>query len=40
MAKAMLAELKKHVREADPMEYVTARRFIESLAYEAEFTVS
>ena len=39
-AKAMLAELKKHVREVGPMEYAAARRFIESLSYEAQLPVS
>ena len=39
-AKAMLAELKKHVRQLDPMDYTVAREFIESLAYEAQLPVS
>jgi len=39
-AGAMLAELKTHVREVSPMDYTRARRFIESLAYEAQLPVS
>jgi len=35
--RAMLAELKKDVRQVDPMDYTTARRFLESLTYEAQF---
>ena len=38
-ARAMLAELKKDVREVHPMEYTTARQFIESLAYETRLTI-
>ena len=39
-AKAMLAELKKSVREVDPMQYAPARRFVKSLSYEAQLPVS
>jgi hypothetical protein len=35
-ANGMLAELKTHVREISPQQYMTARRFIESLAHELE----
>jgi hypothetical protein len=34
--KAMLAELKGQVREVPQMDYIAAKRFIESLAYEAK----
>ena len=37
---AMLEQLKKHVREVDPLDYTIARRFIQSLALEAELPVS
>lgn len=33
-AKAMLESLKTYVREVDPMDYIAARRFLESLANE------
>lgn len=32
----MIAELKSHVREIPSYKYIAARRFVESLAYEAE----
>ena len=32
---AMLTELKKYVRDIPPMDYIDAKRFVESLAYEA-----
>jgi len=38
--KAMLAELKKQVREVPQMDYIAARRFVESLAYEARVPTS
>lgn len=35
LTNALLAELKKHVRDVRPMDYTTTRRFLESLACEA-----
>ncbi|OHB72646.1 MAG: hypothetical protein A2V70_17300 [Planctomycetes bacterium RBG_13_63_9] len=37
---AMLNQLRKTVRDVNPMDYVMARRFIESLAYEARSPAS
>jgi hypothetical protein len=34
--KEMLAELKSQIRDIPPQEYTTAKRFVESLAYEAK----
>lgn len=36
VAKGMLAELKSHVKETPSYEYTAVRRFVESLAYEAQ----
>jgi hypothetical protein len=38
--KAMLVELKKLVRQTNPMDYTMARRFIKSLAYEVHLPTS
>ena len=35
VANSMLAQLKKQIREVPPAQYTLARRFLESLAYEA-----
>jgi hypothetical protein len=37
---AMLAELKSHVREVSQQDYIAARRFLESLAYEVRSPAS
>jgi hypothetical protein len=37
---AMLAELKSHVRDVSQQDYIAARRFIESLAYEVRSPAS
>jgi len=37
---AMLGKLKQHVNDMPPPEYVTAKRFLESLAYEAYLAAS
>jgi len=39
-ANAMLAQLKTHVREISPMEYVKAQQFIKGLSYEAQLPVT
>jgi hypothetical protein len=39
VAAGMLDELRGYVRQVGPMEYTTARAFIESLAYEAQLPV-
>ena len=36
---AMLGELRGYIRQVSPMEYTTARAFIQSLAYEAQLPV-
>lgn len=38
--KAMLAELKKQVREVPQMDYIAAKRFLESLAFESKLSAS
>jgi hypothetical protein len=38
--KAMLAELKGQVRDVPQMDYIAAKRFIESIAYEAKIPAS
>ena len=38
--KAMLAELKEQVRQVPPSDYMVAKRFLESLAYEARYPTS
>lgn len=38
-ANALLAELKRYVRQVPPSDYIEARRFIESLSHEAQLPV-
>jgi len=38
--KAMLAELKKQIREVPPSTWIAAKRFLESLSYEARLSAT